>query len=198
MYSQYKSSSNGGIESGVREREVAVANKRSMRGCDVVLRFLALALGFAAAVVFGVNKETEMVAVTLVASLPPVNIPATAKWNYLSAFKYFVVANAIACGYAAISLVLTLANRNGRKGITTLVIILDLVMVALLFSALGAAGAIGLMAKQGNSHVQWNKVCDLFDKFCERGAASIGLSGAAAVAFFVLVVLAIFNLHKKH
>lgn len=115
-----------------------------------------------------------------------------------SCFRFFVVANAIACAYAAISLILTLANRNGKKGIATLIILFDLIMVALLFSAIGAAGAIGLMGFKGNSHVQWKKVCNVFDKFCDQGAASIGLSGAAAGAFFVLVVLAIFNLHKKH
>lgn len=109
-----------------------------------------------------------------------------------------MVANAIACGHAAISLILTLANGSGKKGITTLIIFFDLIMVALLFSAVGAAGAIGLMGFEGNSHVQWKKVCNVFDKFCHRAAAALGLSGAASIAFFLLVVLAVFNLHKKH
>ncbi|KAL1548509.1 CASP-like protein 1E2 [Salvia divinorum] len=182
----------------MRDREVAMANRRSMRGCDVVLRFLALALCLAAAAVLGVNKETKMVAMTLVPTLPPVNIPATAKWHYLSAFTYFMVANGIACGYAATSLVLILANRNGKKGITKVIILFDLVMVVLLFSAIGAAGAIGLIGFQGNSRVQWNKVCNVFDKFCHQGAASFGLSVAASVAFFFIVVLAIHNLQHKN
>lgn len=113
-------------------------------------------------------------------------------------FRFFVVANAIACAHAAISLALTLANRDGNKGITTLIIFLDLVMLPLLFSSIGAAAALGLMGYQGNSHVQWNKVCNVFDKFCRHAAAAIGLSGAASVAFFLLVVLATFNLIKKH
>lgn len=194
MESECKSSGNGGIENGVRER----SNRSSMRGSDVVLRFFALALSLAAAVLLGVNKETTTVPVTLLPSLPPVNVPATAKWHYLSAFVFFVVVNAIACAHAAISLALTLANRDGNKGITTLIILLDLVMLPLLFSAIGAATAIGLLGYQGNSHVQWNKVCNIFDKFCRHAAAAIGLSGAAAAAFFLLVVLATFNLIKKH
>ncbi|KAL1543128.1 CASP-like protein 1E2 [Salvia divinorum] len=195
MDSEVKGSGYGGIESGSR---TAVANKRSMRGCDVVLRFLALALSLAAAVVLGVNKETKMVSVTLVPTLPPISIPATAKWHYLSAFTYLVVVNSIACGYAAISLVLTLANRDGKRVITTLIVLFDLVMVALLFSAIGAAGAIGLMGYHGNSHVQWKKVCNVFDKFCGQTGASLGLAAAAAAAFFLLVVLATYNLHKRH
>ncbi|KAK6130469.1 hypothetical protein DH2020_035783 [Rehmannia glutinosa] len=193
MESQYKNSSNGGIESGV-----AVANKNKMRGWDVVLRFLALALSLTAAVVLGVNKETTTVAVALVPTLPPVNIPVTAKWHDLSAFVFFVVANIVACVYAAISLLLTLANRSGKKGITMLINFLDLTMVALLFSSVGAAVAIGLMGYEGNSHVQWKKVCNVFDRFCDQAAAALGLSGGASLAFFMLVVLATLNLHKKH
>lgn len=86
MESEYKEGGNGGIESGIREKEVVMVKKRNMRGCDVVLRLLALALSLTAAVVAGVDKETAMVAIKLVPSLPPVNIPVTAKWNYLSSF----------------------------------------------------------------------------------------------------------------
>ncbi|EYU43899.1 hypothetical protein MIMGU_mgv1a014325mg [Erythranthe guttata] len=193
MESQYKGSySNGGVESG------GVANRRKMRGCDVVLRFLALALTLTAAVVLGVDKQNTTVAVTLVPTLPPVNVPVTAKWHHLSAFVFFVVANAIACAHAAISLALTLANRSGKKGITMIVVLFDLVMVALLFSGVGAAASIGVMGFEGNSHVQWKKVCNVFGKFCHQAAAAIGLSGVAALVFFLLVALATWNLHKKH
>ncbi|KAL9161400.1 hypothetical protein ABFS82_07G019400 [Erythranthe guttata] len=195
MESQYKGSyNNGGVESaGAR-----VANRRNMSGCDVVLRLLALALTLTAAVVLGVDKQNTTVAVTLVPTLPPVNVPVTAKWHHLSAFVFFVVANAIACAHAAISLALTLANRSGKKGITMIVVLFDLVMVALLFSGVGAAASIGVMGFEGNSHVQWKKVCNVFGKFCHQAAAAIGLSGVAALVFFLLVALATWNLHKKH
>lgn len=64
----------------------------------------------------------------------------------------------------------------------------DLIMVALLFSATGAAGAIGLMGAHGNSHVQWKKVCNVFGKFCGQVAASGTLSLFGAIAFFLLVL----------
>ncbi|KAL6532272.1 hypothetical protein OROGR_014242 [Orobanche gracilis] len=196
MESEYKnrgSSMNEGIESGV-----AVANKRKVRGWDVVLRFLALALSLASAVILVVDKETTMVAVTLVPTLPAVNVPVTAKWHYLSAFVFVVVANIIACAYAAISLLLALASRRGGKGTTMMIILVDLAMVALLFSSIGAGLAIGLMGYQGNSHVQWKKVCGVFGRYCDQAGAAIGLSCGASLAFFVLVVLAILRIHKKH
>lgn len=108
------------------------------------------------------------------------------------------MANAIACSYAAISLILTLANRGGKKGLTLMIIILDLVVVALLFAGTGAAAAVGLLGVQGNSHVQWNKVCNVFDKFCHQVAAAIIISFLGSLVFLLLVVLAALNLHKKY
>ncbi|GER55880.1 CASP-like protein VIT_05s0020g01820 [Striga asiatica] len=186
MESENKNSGYGGMESGV-----VVANKRKLRGSDVILRFLALALSLAAAVVLGVNNETTTVAMTLVPTLPPVNVPVTAKWHYLSAFVFFVVSNSIACAYAAVSLIVKLANRSGKKGMEMMFILVDLIMVALLFASVGAALAIGLMGYEGNSHVQWKKVCHVFDRYCDQAGVAIGLSCGASLAYFVLVVLAV-------
>ncbi|XP_073050311.1 CASP-like protein 1E2 [Primulina eburnea] len=203
MESQYKTSNNGGVESGAntahgRESEVAVANKRNLRGWDFVLRLLALALCLTAAIVLGVDKQTTTVPVSLVPTLPPVNVPVTAKFHYLSAFTFLVVANAVACAYAVISLLLALANRGGKKSVSLLVMILDLAMVALLFSAIGASLAVGLIGYKGNTHVRWDKVCNVFERFCHQVAASIALTGAGAGAFFLLVILILFNLHKRY
>lgn len=114
--------------------------------------------------------------------------------------SYFVVANALACSYAAVStLVLLLANRGGGKSISGLTItILDVVMSGLLFSANGAAAAIGLMGYEGNSHVQWKKVCNVFDRFCHQGTAALIISVFGAVAFLLLVVLSVKRLQKNY
>lgn len=55
-----------------------------IRSCDLVLRILGLGLTLVAAVVAGVDKETQTISVTLVDTLPPLRIPITAKWNDLS------------------------------------------------------------------------------------------------------------------
>ncbi|GFY85235.1 hypothetical protein Acr_03g0020090 [Actinidia rufa] len=71
-------------------------------------------------------------------------------------------------------------------------------MVALLFSGEGAAAAVGIIGYKGNSHVRWNKVCNVFRGVLppDRPPPSFSLS-SALVAFFLLVVLAALNLHKK-
>lgn len=104
--------------------------------------------------------------------------------------RYSVASNAIASSYAALSLVLA---TSGKKGVMSAVIILDLLMVAMLFSSNGAALAIGLMGYQGNSHVMWAKVCTVFGRFCNQAAVSIALSLLGSILFLLLVAM---RLHK--
>ncbi|KAF4358836.1 hypothetical protein F8388_013640 [Cannabis sativa] len=190
-----KSNMYEGVEVG---REVKVANKRGAGGCEGLLRVLGFVFCLSAAVILGVDKQTKIVSLQLVPTLPPINVPAHAKWYYLSAFKYFVVAHAIACSYAVLSLLLSLGNRGGKRGNISLGIAMaDIVMVALLFSSNGAAVSIGLMGYQGNSHVQWKKVCNVFGKFCHQAAAAFVVSALGAIAFLLLIVFALKRLHKK-
>lgn len=153
---------------------------------EVVLRVLALVLTLVAAILLGVDKQTKIVSVTISPGLPPFNVPATAKFNYLSAFVYFVVANSIASVIAAISLVVALACKGGSVFTTILV---DLMMVALLFSSIGATGAAGLLGYKGNSHLMWNKVCNVYGKFCHQVMAAVALSLLGGIAYVLLVLL---------
>ena len=111
-----------------------------------------------------------------------------------------MVINAIACSYAAASLVITLmARSNGRKNDVTLLGLtaLDLVMMALLFSANGAACAVGVIAQKGNSHVQWMKVCNVFDAYCRHVTAALVLSLFGSTVFLLLVLLSVLKLHYR-
>lgn len=73
---------------GESSKDVTVAtNKRNnVRFSDLLLRFMALALTLAAAVTLGLSKQTKIVPVTVVSTLPPINVPVTAKWHDMSAF----------------------------------------------------------------------------------------------------------------
>lgn len=109
-----------------------------------------------------------------------------------------MVANAIACTYSASSLVLMVSQRRSITEITVMLLLIsDLIMVALLFSANGAAVAVGVIGIHGNSHTQWHKVCNMFKKYCHYAAASIVISMLGSFVFLCLVVLATLKLHKK-
>lgn len=90
MQSESKSapvSLEGGMEmEGGRPEVVAVANKQNIRWADFFIRFLAFALTLVAAIVLGVDKQTKLVTMQIVPTLPPVNVPLSAKWHYMSAF----------------------------------------------------------------------------------------------------------------
>ncbi|KAK1435988.1 hypothetical protein QVD17_01762 [Tagetes erecta] len=179
-------------------KEVEVVNRSlNFSGKDLAVRLFALTLTLVAAVLLGVNKETKTVSVTLVSSLPPIDLPVTAKWTQMSAFVYFVIANAIACTYGATSLLIILVTRGRNKVVSLMITILDLVMVGVLFSAVGATGSVGLIGYKGNSHVNWDKVCNVFDKFCHQISMALFMSFAGGIAYFVLIVLSTLKLHNK-
>lgn len=108
-----------------------------------------------------------------------------------------MVVNSIACVYAAISVLLILVSGGGKKGIATMIGVFDLAVVALLFSGIGAALATGVIGLEGNSHVQWHKVCNVFGRFCRQGAVALGLSGVAALVFFFSVLFSTILNHLK-
>lgn len=56
------------------------------RSCEWILRLLAFVLTLAAAIVIGTDKQTKVVPIKIADSLPPFNVPVSAKWHYLSAF----------------------------------------------------------------------------------------------------------------
>ncbi|XP_022138120.1 CASP-like protein 1E1 [Momordica charantia] len=156
---------------------------------EVVLRVLGFVLSFVAAIVVGLDKQTKVI--------PALDLVVSAKWHYLSAFVYLFAVDIITSSYGLLSLLLTLTNKNQSNTSILLLIVLDTVMVALLSSGGGAAMAIGMIGYHGNSHVMWNKVCDIFGRFCKHVAVSTVLSLAGAVVFMSLVVLAVVDLQKR-
>ncbi|KAK1351869.1 hypothetical protein POM88_053874 [Heracleum sosnowskyi] len=182
-----------------KERDVKVGMKRKLRYTELYIRWLTLILSLAAAIILGLDTQTKVVPITLVSTLPPINVPVTAKYHYLSAFTYFVVANAIACSYGGVSLILTLANKGRKNGcLAKAIIMLDLIMVAVLASANGAAAAVGYIGHEGNKHVRWNKVCNVFGRFCNQVLAAVGVSLLGSLLFIFLVMLAVLNVQNKH
>lgn len=176
---------------------VKVANPKTIRSSDFLLRLLALATTLVAAVVMGLAKETKVFQVPLIPGVSVINMTVPAKMRYSSALVYFVVANAISCAYSAFSLVASMGVGSRGKGLALMITIVDVIIVGLLFSANGAAATIGVLGYKGNSHVNWNKVCDVYGKFCRSVAASIVVSLIGSIIFVLLVVLSLLHLHRR-
>ncbi|KAH9329349.1 hypothetical protein KI387_001457, partial [Taxus chinensis] len=100
-------------ESGGRGEGIpATSGGRHIRFVQVGLRLVAIAATLAAAIVIGTNKQT----------LHVFGAPLKAKYNYSPAFLFFMVANAIAGGYALLSLPITLLKPKHMSAATKFVI----------------------------------------------------------------------------
>ena len=67
-------------------------------------------------------------------------------------------------------------------------------MLVLVSTAAAAATAIAFVARNGNSHTQWRKVCGVYDRFCNRGAVAIFSSFAGVFNFMALTVVSGYTL----
>ncbi|KAK9086571.1 hypothetical protein Syun_028965 [Stephania yunnanensis] len=173
-----------------------VANANRLSSSELLLRMLAVVATLVAIIVAGISKQEKTVPMVVIPNLPALNVDVVAKWQYSSAFVFFFVSNIIALVYGIVSLIVTLGNRGKSNGWGLAILLMDLVMAALLFSSNGAAAAIGLLGYKGNSHVRWNKVCNVFGKFCAHVAGSVVVSLMGSLAFLLLVALATISLYR--
>lgn len=68
--------------------------------------------------------------------------------------------------------------------------------VALASAGDGGATFMAMLGKNGNSHAKWNKICDKFDRFCDRGGGAL-IASFIGLAFLLLItVLSIIKLLK--
>lgn len=170
---------------------------------DLILRLLAIGATISAAIVMGTNKQTGSFPVALGPGGVPILARLSAKYHYSPAFIYFVVVNAVACGYTALSLIPSvagkLAARSGAYPNTSafLLAVSDLVMVALVSSGASAAAAIAYVGLKGNHHTQWLKICNKFDRFCDHTAGAIVISFVGDLIFMVLTIMSIYSMYRR-
>ncbi|KAK1293105.1 hypothetical protein QJS10_CPB17g01438 [Acorus calamus] len=181
------------------ESNVKVAiDRSSLRLSDLLLRLIALVTTLVAVVIMGTAIETKTVPITVVPTLPPLPVALTAKWHYLSAFTYFIATHAIACSYLAFSLALLVANRaSGAKSLAFALAVADVIVMGLMFTGNSATIAVGLIGFKGNSHVGWNKVCNVYKGYCNHIGAAALMSLIGSITVLLIVVLTIASLHKR-
>ncbi|EPS74593.1 hypothetical protein M569_00163 [Genlisea aurea] len=180
-----------------REKLLGARERRSGYACDIILRVFILPLTLAAVVVIASDQETEDVFVTLGPGLPGITAEVTAQFQASSSLVYFLVANGVAFVVTVFSLIVSIVNRGLRGGLTLLNLSLDAVVLAVLFASLGAVVDVGLIAYNGLKAAEWERICNVFDEFCNQAAAGFALSATASLLFFALVIYGGFALYRK-
>lgn len=156
---------------------------------DFIFRLLGIGATLTAAVVMGTNKQTVI--------LPEVG-PWPAKYQYTSAFVFFVAANALACGYTVLSLIFSLIVKPASSTLPAFFLsITDLVMLILVTAGASAAAAIGWLGRKGNYHSNWAKICNTYGRFCDRGSIAVFASFFGVIIFMKLTVMANYTLYKR-
>ncbi|KAK1280515.1 hypothetical protein QJS04_geneDACA014945 [Acorus gramineus] len=158
------------------------------------LRMVSMFATISAALTMGLNKETIIIPVAIVGT-NPINVSITAKFSHTPSFIYFVIANAIASFYNFVVLLVIRFVR--RKELGLLIPLLDMAMVTLVATGAAAATAVAEVGRNGNSHARWNKICDRFDAYCDRGGGALVASFVGLILLMTLNALSTTTLYKN-
>ncbi|KAJ4950748.1 hypothetical protein NE237_027580 [Protea cynaroides] len=165
---------------------------------NLFLRIFSFALSLAAVAIMVSSKQTKLVKPPTL----PVAVPLTSKYTDSPALIYFVVALSLSISYTFITSFTTfwvLKKRFSSKSLLKYYLVLivnDVVMIGLVGAAAGAGGCIGYLGLKGNSKVGWNKICNVYGKFCKQLSIAFGLSIGVGVVLIILVSLSAFSVHR--
>lgn len=65
-------------------------------------------------------------------------------------------------------------------------------------AAVGAAAQSAAFAKLGQSELQWMKICDMYDKFCNQVGEGIASAVLVSVSTVLLSAISAFNLFRLY
>ncbi|XP_023732575.1 CASP-like protein 1 [Lactuca sativa] len=163
---------------------------------DAALRMFLFATAMVAVIIMAASKQTKLISL-----FPGFAIPLEAKFTQSPAFIYAIAALSVACLYSIITGVLSVFALMKPGGSWTKLqfhfVIFDALLLGIVAAATGAAGGVAYIGLKGNSHTNWNKVCDQFSSFCSHLAGSIVLSLVSSITLLLLVWLSIYVLSKK-
>ncbi|KAI9126934.1 hypothetical protein K1719_002530 [Acacia pycnantha] len=172
--------------------ETKLLKRDSMVLCLRVLTVLATA---SATIVMALNKQTKSFVVATIGN-NPIKVSITAKFSHTPAFVFFVIANGHACLHNLVMIAMDIFGLQfDYKGFRlALIAILDMMVLALAAAGDGAATFMSELGKNGNSHAQWDKICDKFEPYCNRGAAALASSFAGIILLLVITGMSIIKL----
>ncbi|XP_031481935.1 CASP-like protein 2C1 [Nymphaea colorata] len=164
---------------------------------EAALRFLAIVLTMATAVLIGTTKETEMVFGV---------IKETANVHSLQALVVLLVTHSIATGYLLAQLCKacllarskTSLKSRPSKGLAWISFSMDQVMAYATFSVTTAATQGCYFAVSGQTQFQWMKLCNIYTRFCDKVAAALLFGLAASFLLAVVSCISAYNVFRLY
>ncbi|CAL9090773.1 unnamed protein product [Musa acuminata var. zebrina] len=167
---------------------------------DFGLRLLLFASAVTALVVMVTSKQTKLIPVTVAPSSQIFLVSRDAKFQHSPAFIYLVAALSVTGLYSIITMLVSLfsiASPSPSPKTLFLLILFDTLMAGVMASATGNAGSVAYIGLKGNSHVNWNKICNMYGKFCRHVGSSTAVSLIASIVLVLLVVLSSYSLYRR-
>jgi uncharacterized protein (TIGR01569 family) len=71
------------------------------------------------------------------------------------------------------------------------------VILGILASATGTAGSMAYLGLKGNKHTGWNKICNIYDKFCRHIGASVAVGLFGSIVALLLIWISARSIHSR-
>ncbi|KAL2327489.1 hypothetical protein Fmac_020916 [Flemingia macrophylla] len=187
-------------ENGEKVESGAVPETKAKKNWVLLsLRVVAFLVTASATLVMALNKQTKSFVVATVGSTP-IRATISAKFNQTPAFVFFVIANGNASLHNLVMIVVdVLGPQYDYKGLRLASIaILDMMTMALASAGDGAATFMAELGRNGNSHARWDKICDKFETYCNRGGAALIVSFIGFILLLIISLMSIIKLLKPN
>lgn len=159
----------------------------------MVLRCVICGLGVIAAALVGTDTQVKEI----------FTIQKKAKFTDMKALVFLVIANGIIAAYSLVQVlrcVVSMVRGNVlfSKPIAWIIFSGDQVMAYVSVAAVGAAAQSAVFAKLGQSELQWMKICNMYDKFCNQVGEGIASALLVSLSTVVLSCISAFNLFRLY
>ncbi|VVA30660.1 PREDICTED: CASP [Prunus dulcis] len=166
---------------------------RRVRVAELVLRCVICGLGVIAAALVGTDTQVKEI----------FTIQKKAKFTDMKALVFLVIVNGIIAAYSLVQVlrcVVSMVRGNVlfSKPIAWIIFSGDQVMAYVSVAAVGAAAQSAVFAKLGQSELQWMKICNMYDKFCNQVGEGIASALLVSLSTVVLSCISAFNLFRLY
>lgn len=173
------------------------ASGGAFSGADLALRALLFAVTLSGLIVLATAKQTVLVPFPLA---PQILLPVPAKFKDSPALIYLLVAFCVTCFYSlltALSSIRFISGSLSSAKTLFLLVLLDMLYAAIMASATGSGGGVAWIGLKGNSHTRWNKICNVYGKFCRHIGGSVFLGLVASIVLVLLAALNAYSLYRR-
>ncbi|KAA8519195.1 hypothetical protein F0562_013451 [Nyssa sinensis] len=166
---------------------------RRVRLAELVLRCVICGLGVLAAVLVGFDTQVKEI----------FSIQKKAKFTDMKALVFLVIANGLAAAYSlAQGLRCTVSMVRGsvllNKPLAWAIFSADQVMTYVTLAAVAAAAQSAVFSKFGEPELQWMKICNLYEKFCNQVGEGIASAVIVSLSMVVLSGISAFSLFRLY